>query len=301
MSSLAALRPALSFVLLGANALCAQSESKPETTPPATKPDAKGDGKQDAPARDDLRELARTLALAHHGQEGNLGWKSFRAGLRLEPRRDDKRTFDLDVDFKLPRAYRCTVIEKGVRAERGMDPATGPWSVSGDQVVMLEGPEHNEDADRMLGEVRMCQLLLRFLDPGKLLTSLQAPTPVQRADLKIFRESWPGCTTVEGVLDRFPTYSLGPESRARVALWVHPGTNLLLAVQIVPVDERGKPGDVAELVTLADYQKSGDIQLPTKLNIYRLTGPGRELLLTVGVKDLQLGKEFPADRFARPK
>lgn len=272
-------------------------------TPAAAEPQQPAP-RQDQPApelRDDLRALAEKLKLAHHGKDAQPDWKSFQAQLRIEPRRDEKITIDVNVDFQLPRAFRSAIMEQGVRVERGFDPELGAWVISRDQVIKVQGPEAEKEIDETLQNVRMCQLLLRFLDPAKLLTSLRETSPVRKVDLKVFRLQWPGCTQVEGVLDRFPTYLLGSEGSARLTLWIHPQTEQLLAVLTTPLDEQGKAKGEAEFITLSDYQLSGNVHLPSKLNVYRTVGPGYELLTTVEVRGLTLGKEFKPGHFARPK
>jgi hypothetical protein len=249
----------------------------------------------------DLDALAKQLAAAHGLAADATEVKSFRAEVHLEPRQGESLGIDVNVDFLAPRALRCRVIEKGVRAERGFDPKLGAWALSGDEVVKLQGPEHNAEADQVARELRLCQQMVRFLNPGRFLGALTDPAPVRHADLEITaRLRYPSCTVIEGTLASFPTYALGTDGRARVTLYLDPATRRLLAVQALPLGDGDKPGDLAELILLGDYSDKPGLWLPTKLSVYRLAGPGREVLMTVHIRAIELGKEFPPQHFARP-
>lgn len=269
-------------------AAAAQSESAPPS-PQALRPD--------------LQELAVRLRKAHGIDPQAPAIDSFRATLRLEPRQGkDSITVEVRVDFKAPKALRCTAMEKGVRAERGFDPETGPWAISGDQVLKLQGAEMEQDRDRVQRELRLCRQLLRFLDPERLVASLQAPSEVRKADLEITKQyAFHGCSVVEGAVESFPSYSMEPGQRVHVTLFVHPDTDQLLAVSAKSIDAAGKPADPGELIVLEDYVDTQGLRLPRRLKMYRLQGAGCEPLQTVHVVAIDLRYEFAPDHFARPR
>ncbi len=278
------------FLLTLAAAALAQEPTPPAPAP--TKPSA----------AEDLANVAKQLATAHGFAADAADIKSFRAEIGMEPRQGDSVGVDVEVDFLAPRSLRCKVIEKGKRIERGFDPKLGGWTISGDEIIKLQGPTYTQDAEQVQQELRLCQQLLRFLNPSRLVTSLLDPAPVRREDLKITeRLIFVGCTVIEGTVERFPTYALGTDQRTRVTLYLHPDTKRLLAVHALPFDENDKPAELAELVLLGDYSEKAGPWLPTKLTMYRLAGPGREILMTVHIRAIELGKEFASQHFARPK
>jgi hypothetical protein len=250
--------------------------------------------------RADLAELAKQLAAAHGLTSESAEIKSFRAQVIMDPRQEQAVAFEVKVDFQAPRSLRCELIEKGIRVERGFDPKLGAWAISGDEVVKLQGPTHNKDADQIARDLRLCQQIARLLSPHRLLASLQDPSAVQTADLDIHRLHFKGCTVVAGTVASIPTYAAASDGPARVMLYMHPQTKQLLAVQVVPLGEGDKPSELAELVLLDEYSETRGVRLPTKLNVYRIAGPGLEILMTVKILAIELDKQFGSRHFARP-
>lgn len=286
--------------------LDAQTPPAVPTTPGAAAASAKPDGPTAVEAgvmRQDLEQLARSLGKAHGVDPAAPPIQSFRAEIRLQPRRDkDSIEINIRADFQAPRSLRCEVREKGVRAERGMDPKLGPWTISNDQVVKLQGPGLNKEAEQVARELRLCRQMLRFLDPERMLSMLKTPSAVRTSDLEITKRLvYRGCTVVDGVLDSFPTYSLGTDGPTRVTLFVHPDSKQLLAVNAMPLDADGKARDLAELILLDDYVSTQELRLPSKLTVFRVAGPGREPLMTVFVDGIDLRHQFAPDHFARPR
>lgn len=294
---------ALAAALLLAGVPPGQSARSTQDTPRDAARDAhKAPDAPDVGLTQDLAQLADLLGKAHGVDPDAPQIKSFRANIRLEPRQGkDSITADIGVDFLAPMSMRCEVREKGVRVERGMDPKLGPWEISGDEVVKLQGPEMTQAADRVASELRLCRQMLRFLDPKRLLASLKNPSALRQSDLEITKRlAFRGCTVVDGMVDKFPTYSLGDQGPAHVTLFVHPDTNQLLAVNAVPLDDAGKPRELAELVLLDQYAETQGMRLPSELTVFRVAGPGREALVTVKILGIELRREFAADHFARP-
>lgn len=265
---------------------------------------------QDAPQvpagtrmQDDAEALAEALDAAHRGPKAPAKVESFRAEVRLEPRQKDEEavTVDLEVEFQAPKSLRATAREKGVSVEEGYDPQRGAWVRKDGEVTALQGPSHNQAADKVLNEVRLCRQVLGFLDPKSLIARMETPSAVRREDLELTtRLRYPGCRVVEGTIDSFPTYTLGTEGRARVTVYVHGETGRLVAVSALPLGADDKPQQLAELVLLGEYAPVQDVQLPAKLNVYRLAGPGKELLMTVRIQSIELGSTFKKDHFKRP-
>ena len=285
-----AMLPTLALFALAATA----AVLSPQDTPP---PPA------GAQVQDDAAALAKALDAAHRGPAAPAKVESFRAEVRLEPRQKDEEavTVDLEVEFQAPKSLRAAVREKGVRVERGFDPQRGAWVRKDGEVTALQGPQHNMEADQVLNEVRLCRQVLGFLDPKSLIARMETPSAVRREDLELTtRLRYPGCRVVEGTIDSFPTYTLGTEGRARVTVYVHGETGRLVAVSALPLDAEDKPLELAELVLLGEYATVQDVQLPAKLNVYRLAGPGKELLMTVRIQSIELGSTFKKDHFRRP-
>ncbi len=255
------------------------------------------------PAQEDAASLATALDAAHCGPAAPGRIESFQAQIQIQPRQKDGEavSVDLDVEFQMPKALRAVVRENGLRIERGNDPKTSAWVRKDDEVTALQGPEWNQEADKVLNEVRLCRQVLGFLDPKSLIARMETPSAVRREDLAIFRLRYPACRVVEGTVANFPTYTLGTEGRTRVTVWVHGETNRLLAVSALPLDEKDKPRELAELVVLDALAPVQDVLLPASLNVYRLAGPGKELLLTVRIKGIELASKFAPDHFRRPR
>lgn len=252
--------------------------------------------------RPDVQQLGELLAKAHGIEPGAEPIHSFRAVLGITPRKGmqkDSITVEAQVDFQAPRAMRCTVREKGVRAERGFDPKRGAWAISGDQVLKVQGSEMGKDIEKAEQELRLCRQMLRFLDPQRLLASLQDPSAIRTSDLEIKRVAYRDCTVVEGTLPSFPTFSAG-DGPARVTLFVHGETKRLLSLLIVPLGEDGRPRELGELVVLGDHAQTQGMWLPTELKIYRATGPGYEPLVEVAFRGMELRREFAKNHFDRP-
>jgi hypothetical protein len=183
-----------------------------------------------------------------------------------------------------------------------MDPERGPWAISGDEVVKLQGPELNRDREKLARELRLCQQMLRCLDPARLLATLEDPSPVRTSDLEITKRlSFSGCTVVDGVVDGFPLYTADGLGKSQVTLFVHADSKRLLAVNAVRLDEDGKPRAAAELVLLQDYVEVGGMQLPSRLTIYGLAASGREPVMTVHIMGIDLRRQFGPEHFARPR
>ncbi|MEZ5965806.1 MAG: hypothetical protein R3F56_18365 [Planctomycetota bacterium] len=295
---------AAAWSLLAVGTLAAQGTAPPET--PRSSEVPRAGSRAAAPMRQDLEELATALGRAHGLAADAKPITSFGADLRVESRdkqEKDSISIDIRVDFSAPRSLRCQVREKGVRVERGMDPELGPWAISGDRVLKLQGADFARDADQIAHDLRLCRQIVRFLDPQRMLRTLEDPGPVGKEDLEITKRlTFHACPTVEGVLTRFPIYTVDADGRARVKLFVHPDTSQLLAVRAQPIGDDGKPTQpTAELILLGDYAETQGLHLPSKLTVFRVDGDAREPLQTVHINGIELDREFAPKHFARPK
>jgi hypothetical protein len=255
----------------------------------------------------DLAELAARVDAAHHPKGHRPEVTSFRGSLSIQSNIEDQRgEAELDVQFLLWRRegsdrvrslIRYRIADSAQRIERGYD-RSGPWAIIDGAARDLEAKELATDREALDRHRAFARQLLRFLDPGAVLRSLQHAEPVAKAPLRFGREPEQiECLVARGELAGFPLGSRGGEE-----------TPVRAAVHVDAASGGGagaaKPADGAkgEFLRLLEPQLRNDILVPRKLMQYETDAAGApRLRMTVRITALELGAKLDVDAFDRPK
>ncbi len=252
-----------------------------------------------------VEQLAKALDQSHLLGEDLAELQQFAGVLRLETLGKDRDSIEIELSakFMAPRSIRYRIEEEGEIIERGRD-RFGVWDRVGDEVRALSGREYQQDREQVNRHMRLARQLLRFLDPGGLLRSLDQLSLVQTEELPLGRRGkMVSFTTVSGQLDSFPLYALEENpDRIELKMIVDPETNQLSAVQLTPLDAQSKPLPGAEMILLRDHQQTQGRLLPTLLTTFRLLESGEmEPYVTVKVFHIDLDPKLTAKDMLRPK
>ncbi len=198
------------------------------------------------------------------------------------------------------------LLEGGQSIERGMD-KRGPWQrFQGKKTQSLNGKEFQQDREKVQGELRLCNQLLRFLDPAKVLRQLRAIKPVASEEIRIKRGTSVACHFLEGVLDTFPIYQSQAAGPVQLQIWIRKDNSRLLRVRVFPLDDSNTPSPQGEQILMVEHRLISDaLLLPKKLIIARVDrdkGDGDKVENTaeLGFERSDLNPELSAKDFDRP-
>ena len=269
---------------------------------------------KDLSPRIQLEGLAARVDAAHQPQGRVPPVTAFKSQLELhvlDTEASQRGQVDLEVQFldwlkpgsTTPRALiRYKVLEAGTPISRGRD-RNGPWQLFQGEPRDLYGAEFTADLAACEKHTNLARQLVRFLDPGAVLRSLEQPTAVRTEELRINRNTSVECETVEGRLAAFPLLQQGGEDAAvSLKVFVKKADARLLTVEATPLVD-GKP-DTARLerVNLLDLHEVSGLLVPRCIE--HLFGGDDGHLRPQSrcvLKTLTLRPEFTAEDFDRTK
>lgn len=265
----------------------------------------------------DLQQLADTVDASHRPDGTTRQFRAFTAVLDMKQTAADKGRGEatLQVSFleyqpnnrkHTQPLIRYRIVDASTPIERGRD-AEGYWQLVDDKPQDLETRSTTNDLAAVKRDTNLARQLLRFLDPGAVLRSLQDTEPVRDAELKLGRTEPIPCRVVTGTLASFPRlYETGDDTPVRLAAYVDKSTNQLTAVELWPLGEDGKPDrGHGEFLKLDDFKLRDHVKLPTRMLLYQTKADGsREKQMQVDVVSIELDPELTPldfDRNKRPK
>ncbi len=262
----------------------------------------------------DLTELASRVDAAHHPKGPVAPITALRANLEMHALDTDaKETGQVDLAVRLLQWRRpdrdreqtlihYEVLEAGSPIVRGRD-RNGPWQLVQGEAKDLRGAEFGRDLEACQKHTNLARQLLRFLDPGAVLRSLQKPVPVIDEVLAIDRETKVACRRAEGRLPSFPLLRQnGDDAPVRLRVWVGKENGRLVAAEAAPLVGDEPDETRAERVLLLDLHERDDLLVPRKLEHLFRTQEGRlRLQSRVVFTSLSLRPELRAEDFDRPK
>lgn len=280
-----------------------------QTTPPAA------DGTPTAPASGpSLETLASQVDAAHRPGGPTPVVTALRGSveLHLVARGAEQRgQVDLDVRYlewqrpnsaKVVPLLRYEVKEAGVPLVRGRD-RNGPWLLAKDEPRDMTSADLAQDLAEFERRQNLVRQLLRFLEAGTVLRSLQQPGPVGAADLPVQRGASAPCHVVVGNLPGFPLLRRGGDDAAvQVRVWVDRASHRLVAVDAAPLVD-GKPDDRnGERVLLKDLRERDGLLVPHEIvHLFAEASGAFALQSRAVVTALQLRPELRAEDFDRAK
>ncbi|MFN6146563.1 MAG: hypothetical protein ACK5AL_09415 [Planctomycetota bacterium] len=292
---------ALSFAVAALAALPAQTPPPPaQGAPPAP---------QDSPS---LTNLAGLVDAAHRPGGPTPVVTALRGNveLHLVARNAEQRgQVDLGVRYlewtrpdgkKVVPLLRYEVKEAGTPLVRGRD-RNGPWLLAKDEPRDMTAADLAQDLAEFERRQNLVRQLLRFLEPGAVLRSLQQPGPVAAADLVVQRGTTVPCHVVVGNLAAFPLLRRGgDDAPALVKVWIERAGNRLLAVDATPVVD-GRPDDRGgERVLLKDLRERDGLLVPNEIvHLFAEASGGYALQSRAVVTALELRPELRAEDFDR--
>src|SRR5436190_12401991 len=260
----------------------------------AQDPPAGGDQRAAIPK--DLEQLAARVDAAHHPKGPRPPVTSFRGSLLIRSNQEEQRgQAELDVRFllwhrtadRVRPLIRYRVGDSAQHIERGLD-RNGPWAIVDGAARDLDSKELATDRAALNSHLTLARQLLRFLDPGAVLRSLQKPEAIVTAPLRFGREPEQiDCLVAHGELPGFPVASRGGEDTAvRAAIYVEAATGIVVAVHVTPLDQEPGPGKPVppapanpagpkpaaaggEFLRLLEPQLRDEILVPRKLMQYQ--------------------------------
>jgi hypothetical protein len=197
---------------------------------------------------------------------------------------------------------RYEVKEAGAPIVRGRD-RNGPWLLSKGEARDLAGADFAQDLAEFERRQNLVRQLLRFLEAGTVLRSLQQPGPLAAENLTLnaARGLSTACVSVQGSLPAFPLLRRGgDDAPTQIKVYVERATNRLLAVEATPLVD-GKP-DVAagERVLLRDLRERDGLLVPHEVLHLFAEADGRFALQSRAVVTrLELRPELKAEDFDR--
>jgi hypothetical protein len=218
---------------------------------------------------------------------------------------------DLDVRYlewtrpggkKVVPLLRYEVKEAGVPLVRGRD-RNGPWLLAKDEARDMTAADLAQDLAEFERRQNHVRQLLRFLEAGTVLRSLQQPGPVAAADLAVQRGTTVPCHVVTGNLADFPLLRRGgDDAPVQLKVWVERANHRLLAVDATPVVD-GKPDERGgERVLLRDLRERDGLLVPHEI-VHLFAEPTGAFALQsrAVVAALQLRPELQVEDFDRKK
>lgn len=291
------------FLAAAATALPAQTTNPPGAAGPASP--------QGGPS---LALLADQVDAAHRPGGPTPVVTALRGNLELHlvARSAEQRgQVDLDVRYlewsrpssgKVVPLLRYEVKQAGVPLVRGRD-RNGPWLLSKDEPRDMGAADLAQDLAEFERRQNLVRQLLRFLEAGAVLRSLQQPGPVADADLAVQRGAVVPCHTVVGNLPAFPLLRRsGDDAPAQLKVWIDRGSHRLLAVDATPI-VAGRPVDQeAERVLLRDLRERDGLLVPHEIvHLFADASGAFGLQSRAVVTALQLRPELKPEDFDRTR
>lgn len=266
-----------------------------------------------APPPTSLQELAARVDTAHRPKGPVPPVTAFRSSVEfdaLDATAPNSGLVCLEIQFLLWRRpdrdreqplIHYKVLDAGTPIVRGRD-RNGPWQLFQGEAKDLRGAEFAQDLAACQKHTNLARQLVRFLDPGAVLRSLEQPTAVRDEDLRLDRNTVVPCLVVDGRLPAFPLLqAAGDEVPVQLKLFVDKAKGHLLAVEATPLLD-GKPDPSRlERVHLLDLVEQDDLLVPRKIEHLFRKEDGRVRLQSRIVLRMSLRPELRAEDFDRPK
>lgn len=262
----------------------------------------------------DLQHLAEVVDASHRPDGTTRQFHAFRAVLDMKQTAQDKQRGEatLKVRFlehqpknrkRMESLIRYRIVDAATPIERGRD-SEGYWQLVDGKASDLDTKSTTNDLANAKRDTNIARQLLRFLDPGAVLRSLQAPEAVVDAMLQLGHTEGVPCRVITGTLPSFPRlYETGDDTPVRLQAFVEKATNQLVAVELWPLDADGKP-DLAhgELLKLDDLRLQDHVKLPMRMVLYQSGADGlRNKQMEVDVVSIELDPELTPGDFDRNK
>lgn len=270
---------------------------------------------QDPKPATDLQRLSERVDAVHYPDGRPKRMESFRADLSIEEAAADasqRGQAELRSVFrewqpegaKVARPLiRYSVVDAGQPIERGCD-RDGYWELFQGEARDLTARDLAESLKAAQRDTKLARQLLRFMDPGAVLRTLESPGAVTEEVLQVGRTEPVPCLVASGRIGSFPLLEQEGEAVAVAArVFVHRDTGRVVAVEARPLDAEGK-ADTArgEFLRLEDHERQGPALLPRMLVHYRLDANGKRVLQRkVRLVQISLGAELRVEDFDRPR
>ncbi len=273
---------------------------------------------QDPPARPpqlpDLPALAARVDAAHRPNGPVAPVTAFRCKLTLELLDKDAPetvAVELDVQFlqwrrpdseRVRPLIRYKVLEAGSPSERGRD-RNGPWHLFQGEAQDLRKAQFADDLAACERHTNLARQLLRFLDPGEVLRSLNQPGAVRAGDFAVERSKRVPCYTVAGELAAFPLLQQGGEDApVQLEVFVDQATGRLLAIEAIPRRDGVPDPARLEQVMLLDLEERDGLLVPRRI-VHRFRKADGKLhpQTRATLTSLELRPELAVEDFDRPK
>lgn len=260
----------------------------------------------------DLAALAARVDAAHrpHGPVPAIDAFVGTVELHLIDRDEQGGQVDLAVQFlqwrppgrdRVLPLIRYEVLEAGKPTVRGRD-RNGRWQLFQGEARDLQQAEFADDLAAFDRHTNLARQLLRFLDPGAVLRSLQNPTEVRETTLRVNRRPLP-CHAVAGELAAFPLLRQGGEDApVRLEIFVARDDGRLVAVEACPLVDGEPDRQRLERVDLVDLHERDGLLVPRSI-VHLFQKPNGELdaYSRAVLTSLSLRPELTADDFDRPR
>ena len=267
-------------------------------------------------AHADLEALAARLDTAHRPRGPVPPVTAFRSNLELhvlDAEAKEGGQVDLAVQFlqwqrpgsdRVQPLIRYEVLEAGAPIVRGRD-KNGPWQLFQGEARDLRGADFGADLAECQRHTNLARQLLRFLDPGKVLRSLERPSGVSEEQVRIGteRNTKTACLCVEGFLPAFPLLQEGgDDAPVKLKAYVTKTEGRLLAIEAWPLRDGTADEARMERVHLLDLHERDDLLVPRKIEHLFRKADGRLRLQSRAVlTTLSLRPELRVEDFDRPK
>ncbi len=288
----------------GAAALALATAVSAQAAPGQTPPAAGAESTADERAAVEVDEVVGLLRRAHLGDNPAPDARAFHGTLQLHHRTEEYQA-DILLDVRYARTERSAYVryrvQEGDRSiERGRD-SDGPWHQVGNGAESLNAAEFTNDRRQVLQHLQLCDQLLRFTDPTRIVAAMRTPT-ADRQRLRVGAGREEECLRVRGTIDDFPLYAAAPEQTehgVHVELYVGAGGRLR-AVQAMPLNERGRLAGTGERILIKELASQDGLLLPTDLVMLGIGyGEQDRVLAKVRLVTLELKPGLPAEQFDR--
>ncbi|MEY3162073.1 MAG: hypothetical protein RIT25_2064 [Planctomycetota bacterium] len=270
---------------------------------------------QDPGPATDLQRLSERVDAVHYPDGRPKRLESFRADLSIEEAAADasqRGQAELRSMFrewqpegaKVSRPLiRYSVVDAGQPIERGCD-RDGWWELFQGEPRDLTARDLAESLKAAQRDTKLARQLLRFMDPGAVLRTLQDAGAVVEETLQVGRTEPVPCQVATGRLAAFPLLEQeGDAVPVAARIFVHRDTGRLVAIEARPLDAEGKPdAGRGEFLRFEEHEKQGPALLPRMLVHYRLDANGKRMLQRkVRLVQITLGAELRVEDFDRPR
>lgn len=267
---------------------------------------------QDPQVPDDLQQLANAVDAVHRPDGASRQFHGFTADLEITQlaQNGPRGTATLKVQFldhqpknrkrPLPLIH-YRVTDAAQPTERGRD-LDGYWQLLDGKPQDLDTKDSQTELQAARRDLNLARQLLRFLDPGAVLRSLQDPQPIVEAVLKLGHTDPIPCRVATGTLPSFPRlYEIGEDTPVQIRCWVEQATNQLVALELWPLDKDHKPDlEHGELLRIDDLRLKDGVKLPYRIVHYQVTVDGkRNSQSQARIVDIQLDPAITAEDFGR--